>query len=77
MSGNAEEWVRDWHTNSYEELGTRNPTGPAKGFMRVLRGGDACDKAEYLGTTARDRLDPSVTKLRHGIRCAKKVTNPQ
>jgi len=40
MAGNVLEWVADWYSASYYGISpNRNPTGPASGDTKILRGG--------------------------------------
>lgn len=60
--GNVDEWVFDWYLNSYSGQAQLNPTGPATGAQRVVRGGsyrslDAQVRAAVRGKqTVTDRL---------------------
>jgi formylglycine-generating enzyme required for sulfatase activity len=39
MHGNVREWCLDWYAQSYTRFSASNPTGPASGKNRVVRGG--------------------------------------
>jgi formylglycine-generating enzyme required for sulfatase activity len=76
MAGNVWEWVNDWWQSDYYSTypvdgWPNNPTGPASGTYKVLRGGsffsylDGVDVATRLTYyTPDDRTDD------HGFRCA-------
>lgn len=65
MLGNVTEWVSDWYAYDYYfDSPYANPTGPASGKRRVIRGGDYLSIAPFARITERsDRLpdDPSPT----------------
>ncbi len=75
LTGNVREWVADWYAaDAYAEGGTSNPTGPATGRERVVRGGSfAMDGGEGgpLRASARDRLVPIGGAFDLGLRCAR------
>ena len=72
VSGNLWEWTADWYDlHYYSESPVDNPTGPAQGRYRVIRGGSWADTETRLGTvyyrnfTAPDTAQPTI-----GFRCA-------
>ena len=52
MTGNVSEWCQDWQA-SYSGIPQTNPTGPATGVAKVIRGGSWSTDAYYSRITAR------------------------
>lgn len=71
MAGNVWEWVADWYAADYYTwTAQRNPTGPAYGTERVMRGGAWNMWQKDIRTAARKKGAPSYTYANVGIRCA-------
>lgn len=67
MGGNAAEWCADWYDKSYYiEAPSQNPTGPAQGSNKVVRGRSFGDEPKPL--TFRYGLAPASKKTTVGFR---------
>ena len=71
MAGNALEWCWDWYGAPYGQPTTSDPTGPALGSDRVLRGGDWYDNASYARCAGRDNYYPGNANSNLGFRCVR------
>lgn len=75
MAGNAAEWVADWYGRDYyQKSPAQNPTGPATGEKRVIRGGSWADLPVALRVTGRLSAEPDFEDRTIGFRCAMNVT---
>ena len=78
MSGNTWEWCSDWFHASYHLVGTRtNPTGPAEGARRAMRGGSYLCHQSYCNryrVAARTSNTPDSSTTNIGFRCVRDVT---
>jgi formylglycine-generating enzyme required for sulfatase activity len=70
MSGNVWEWVNDWY-GSYSSGLQTNPTGPASGTFRVVRGGSWGDATNDLRASARNLSSPGYAYSSVGCRAAR------
>ncbi|MCQ2262480.1 MAG: SUMF1/EgtB/PvdO family nonheme iron enzyme, partial [Bacteroidales bacterium] len=65
MSGNVWEWCRDWRGN-YSSASQTNPTGPASGSLRVVRGGNVTTPASNCRVSYRTNADPTGSGYLYG-----------
>lgn len=69
MSGNAWEWCQD-RFGTYPEAPQANPTGPAEGKWRVIRGGSAATLWDKCRTTNRSEASADFFHSTYGFRLA-------
>jgi formylglycine-generating enzyme required for sulfatase activity len=73
MAGNVAEWVSDWYDELYyrrPEASGLNPTGPASGDDKVVRGGSWDAKPFFARAVHRQHFPPDRAGAWLGFRCA-------
>jgi formylglycine-generating enzyme required for sulfatase activity len=69
-AGNVFEWVNDWYAADYYPISPLlNPTGPAEGIERIIRGSSYLTKIDSLQVTLRSFLKPEKHRADLGFRC--------
>lgn len=70
MVGNVAEWTADWFDGTYYAAGDRvNPTGPASGEYKVIRGGAWSDPPSRITVFFRNWVRPAQSTPNIGFRC--------
>jgi iron(II)-dependent oxidoreductase len=70
MGGDVREWVFDWYSPIYKHEPADNPTGPAKGQLKVLRGASWNDPIIFSRVISRLTHFPGSAGDNRGFRCA-------
>jgi serine/threonine-protein kinase len=71
LAGNVFEWVHDWYTPAYNEIGgapAHNPMGPPSGKVKVIRGGSFNNSERLVTCYTRDHALPNVRAVNYGFR---------
>jgi formylglycine-generating enzyme required for sulfatase activity/serine/threonine protein kinase len=71
MHGNVWEWCSDWHARDYYgQSPPSDPSGPASGTRRVLRGGAAANLVDACRSAERNFISPEIATGNYGFRLA-------
>jgi formylglycine-generating enzyme required for sulfatase activity len=72
MHGNVAEWCSDWYDPSYYgNSSEKDPAGPSKGKLKVVRGGSWNNGGSALLSGKRSAFNPELKLSNIGFRCVK------
>ena len=74
MAGNVWEWTSDWFSAAFDAAPRDNPTGPARGSAKTIRGGSYLCHDSYCNryrVAARTSNTPDSSTGNLGFRCAR------
>lgn len=74
MTGNVAEWCLDWHGEYPTKIKEMDPTGPASGSKRIVRGGSCYFSDENCSVTARNARSPESKESYIGFRIVRSGT---
>jgi formylglycine-generating enzyme required for sulfatase activity len=75
--GNAWEWVNDWFSgNYYQNSPSQDPTGPAGGQYRIVRGGSWGNYPGRVRVSLRNYVPANQRSLNYGFRCGLEEVGP-
>jgi formylglycine-generating enzyme required for sulfatase activity len=77
LAGNVWEWTADWYDAAYYRTSpSQEPTGPASGTLKVMRGGCWVSGESTLRTTCRKASLPAAWAPNVGFRCVYPEVRP-
>jgi uncharacterized protein (TIGR02996 family) len=69
MHGNVFQWCSDW-IGAYERKSAKDPTGPAEGSYRTIRGGGWACEVKHCRSANRGQNDVTYRGYQNGVRVA-------